>query len=106
MVFEILDDNGMCCYYDFDEQVGMSFKGKKQVVFVYLDDFDVWEKFIDFVNDDQICVIFFIFVIYCVFCFWLLENFYKFNFGIQAIIVNFVKKEVYVIFDELVISFW
>ncbi|MCR9053592.1 MAG: heavy metal translocating P-type ATPase [Phaeodactylibacter xiamenensis] len=103
-VFEILDDNGMCRYYDLDEQAGMSLKGKKQAAFAYLDDPDVREKLIDFANDDQTRVTFFIPAIHCASCLWLLENLYKFNPGIQATTVNFVKKEVYVTFDESVIS--
>lgn len=99
-VFEILDDNGMCRYYDIDEQAGMSLKGKKLAAFAYLDDPDVREKLIDFANADQTRVTFFVPAIHCASCLWLLENLYKFNPGIQATTVNFVKKEVYVTFDE------
>ncbi|MEQ8703247.1 MAG: heavy metal translocating P-type ATPase metal-binding domain-containing protein [Phaeodactylibacter sp.] len=103
-VYEILEDNGMCRYYDIDEQAGMSLKGKKLAAFAYLDDPDVREKLIDFANETQVRVTFFIPAIHCASCLWLLENLYKFNSGILATTVNFVKKEVYVTYDESVIS--
>ena len=47
-VFEILNDNGMCRYYDLDENAGISLKGKAQEEYAFLDDPDVREKIIDF----------------------------------------------------------
>lgn len=103
-VYEILEDNGMCRYYDIDEKAGMSLKGKKQAAFAYLDDPDVREKLIDFANEKQTRVTFFIPAIHCASCLWLLENLYKFHSGVLATTVNFVKKEIHVTFEESSLS--
>ncbi len=90
----------MCRYYDIEQQAGTSLKGKKQTEYAYLDDPEVREKLIDFADEQQTRVTFFIPAIHCASCLWLLENLYRFNAGIHSANVNFVKKEVYLTFDE------
>ena len=103
-VFEILNDNGMCRYYDLDENAGISLKGKAQEEYAFLDDPDVREKIIDFSDTHRTKVTFFIPQIHCASCIWLLENLYKLSPGVIASTVNFVKKEAYITFSEEEIS--
>ena len=99
-VFEILNDNGLCRYYDLDENAGISLKGQAQEAYAFLDDPDVREKIIDFSDTHRTKVTFFIPQIHCASCLWLLENLYKLSPGVMASTVNFVKKEVYITFTE------
>ncbi len=103
-VFEILDSNGMCRYYELDEDAGISLKGKQQEEYAFLDDPAVQEKIIDFSDGQRTKVTFFIPQIHCASCIWLLENLYKLHPGIAASTVNFIKKEAYVTFAEGEIS--
>jgi Cu+-exporting ATPase len=99
-VFEILDDNGLCRYYEIDENAAFSLKGKKQAAYAYLDDPDVREKLIDFSNGQQVRATFYLPQIHCASCIWLLENLYKLSPGVVSSTVNFVKKEIYITFAE------
>ena len=103
-VFEILNDNGMCRYYDLDENAGISLKGRAQEEYAFLDDPDVREKLIDFSDGAQTRVTFFIPQMHCASCIWLLENLYKLHPGVISANVNFVKKETYINFAEAEIS--
>lgn len=103
-VYEILNDNGLCRYYEIDERAGSSLKGKKQAEYAFLDDPEVREKLIDFSDGEQTRITLFIPAIHCASCLWLLENLYKFNAGISSVKVNFVKKEIHVLFEEAQVS--
>jgi len=104
MVFEILDESGMCKYYEIDDNAGISLKGKKQAQYAYLDDPEVVEKMIDFTNGEITKVSFHLPQIHCASCIWLLENLYKLNDGVTHSKVNFLKKEVYITFQNDVSS--
>ena len=103
-VFEILNDNGLCRYYDLDENAGISLKGKAQEEYAFLNDPDVREKIIDFSDAHRTRVTFFMPQIHCASCIWLLENLYKLSPGVLASTVNFVKKEAYITFSEEEVS--
>lgn len=103
-VFEILNDNGLCRYYELDENAGISLKGKAREEYAFLDDPEVREKIIDFSDGQRTRATFFMPQIHCASCLWLLENLYKLSPGVLASSVNFVKKEVYVAFEEKEIS--
>lgn len=99
-VYQILNENDMCRYYDLDEQAGISLKGKEKEEYAYLDDADVRERLHDFTDGTQTKVTFFLPQIHCASCIWLLENLYKLSPGIIESRVNFLKKEVYITYLE------
>lgn len=103
-VYEILNDNGMCRYYDIDENAGISLKGRAKEEYAFLDDDDVREKLLDFSDEQQSRVTFFIPQMHCASCIWLLENLHKLNPGVISAKVNFVKKEAYINFATAEIS--
>ena len=103
-VFEILNDNGLCRYYDIDENAGVSLKGRRQEEYAFLDDAEVQEKLLDFTDGQQARVTFFIPQMHCASCIWLLENLHKLNPGVISAKVNFVKKEAYINYVEGEIS--
>ncbi len=99
MVYEILNDNGLCRYYDLDEKAGVSLKGKKRTAYAFLDDPDVQQRLIDFTDGDLTRVTFHIPGMHCASCIWLLENLYRLQAGVRHSAVNFPKKEVYITFS-------
>lgn len=95
MVFEILDSNGLCKYYQLDEAAGISLKGRRQAEYAYLDDPEVIAQLIDFTDGQHSRVQFHLPQIHCASCIWLLENLYKLNDGVTSSTVHFPKKTIY-----------
>lgn len=101
MVYQILDDNELCTYYDLEKSPGISFKRKThQKRFEYLDDESVLERIIDFQNRDSVSVTLYIPNIHCTSCIWLLEKLYRLEEGITQSEVNFLKRELSVTFRK------
>lgn len=94
MVYEILNENDMCRYYDIDEQAGVSLKGKTIAEYAYLDEPEVQERLLIFNNGKIGKINFHLPQIHCASCIWLLENLYRLNEGIDSSRVNFLKKEI------------
>jgi Cu+-exporting ATPase len=103
-VYEILNANDLCRYYDLDEQAGWNVKAKPQEEYAYLDDEQVHARLIDFTDGQTTRVHFEIPQIHCASCIWLLEKLYKLNEGIISSKVNFLQKTVYIQFDETKIT--
>ncbi len=104
LVYEILNQNDLCNYYDLESNPGYSLKGKRKNQYAYLDNENIKDQLIDFENDDIIKISFPLPSIHCSSCIWLLENLYKLNTGIQQSRINFTKKEGYFILDKKTIS--
>ena len=105
MVFQLLDENGMCQYYDLTNMPGLTAKGIfTSDKFNYLDNQAIQEQLIQFKQGDQSHVVFYLPQIHCVSCVWLLENLHKINPGIIQSQTNFEKKEVKIIFQPSLIS--
>lgn len=103
-VYEILNTNDLCRYYDLDDQAGWNVKAKPQEEYAYLDDEQVHARLIDFTDGKTTRVHFEIPQIHCASCIWLLEKLYKLNEGILSSKVNFLQKTVYIQFEEAQIS--
>jgi len=88
-------------YYTIDDTPGIKVEttalGNK---YAFLDKNEIKEKLISFSEGAISKVKFYIPVIHCSSCIWLLENLHTLNKGIKHSIVNFSKKEVDVTFDE------
>lgn len=101
LVFELLRDNNLCSYYDFDAKAGNSFRFKTGVTrFEYLDHPDIVGRLIDFSQRGITSVTFYIPDIHCTSCLWLLEKLHKLNAGIIHSEVNFLRKEVSIRFND------
>ena len=98
-VYEILNQNELTCYYDFDQTPGTipaEIKGK----YDYLDNEEISDKLIEF-NDGSVSVVnFYIPSIHCSSCIWVLENLDRLNKGVRTTLVNFPKKEIRVTFKN------
>ncbi|MGB0864785.1 MAG: heavy metal translocating P-type ATPase, partial [Saprospiraceae bacterium] len=97
MVYEILNENDLCRFYDIDENAGVRIKTPKNTqAFDYLDNPKIIQQLIDFEDDTIVKVTFLLPQIHCSACIWLLENLYRLNDGVLKSKVNFLKKEVYI----------
>ena len=100
-VYEILNQNGLCDYYTLEQQPGINQKQQvREGKFGFLDDEKVITNLLHFKQDNQSHVRFYLPQMHCSSCIWLLENLPKVNSGVMESRVDFVKKEVTVIFDH------
>lgn len=99
-VYEILNANDLCGFYDLDQKAGISLKGRKLEQYTWLDDPDIQDRLINFTDGTYSKVTFYLPQIHCASCLWLLENLYKLSPGIKSSKVNFLKKEAYITFNN------
>ena len=105
MVYEILQQNDLCTYYDLEQHPGIQLKGRKDAeAYAYLDNPDIQRKLLDFADGDLARVTFFVPKIHCASCIWLLENLYKLREGVLQSRVDFLRKEVYLTFRPEAVS--
>lgn len=105
MVYQLLDENGMCQYYDLSSMPGVSAKGIfSSDKYNYLDSVAIQDQLIQFKLDNQAHVVFYLPQIHCVSCVWLLENLHKINPGILHSQTHFDKKEIKIMFNSSIIS--
>lgn len=99
-VFEILNTNNLCEYYQIEGYTGTSLKNVQKNSFAFLDAADVRRKILSFDSDNLSKVTFHVPSIHCVSCIWLLENLRKLNKGIVKGEVIFGRKTVTIDFDS------
>jgi P-type Cu+ transporter len=105
MVYEILDENDLCNYYDLQNAPGISLKNRDyQEKFAFLDNAEIQEKLLNYFSDNLSKITFHIPAIHCSSCIWLLEHLHTLREGILTSRVNFVNKEVSIDFNPQVIS--
>lgn len=93
MVYEILNTNDLCDYYNLDAKPGQSLRNQRDAqAYAYLDDAEVQDKLLEFNNGQTAQVTFYLPQMHCVSCIWLLENLYKLDAGVTHSRVNFLKK--------------
>ncbi|MBL8007095.1 MAG: heavy metal translocating P-type ATPase metal-binding domain-containing protein [Ignavibacteria bacterium] len=100
-VYEILNGNDLCNYYNLDEKPG--FKTGSDISmhrFDFLDDIEIQNRIIEFRDKNISKVTFVIPVIHCTSCIWLLEKLYKINDAVLSSKVDFLRKTVSIIFDN------
>ncbi len=98
-VFEILNENDLCEYYNLDKNPGIYQRQVSEENYAYLDEKDIRKKVIEFDSTDFAKVRFYIPAIHCVSCIWLLESMQKLDRGILKSEVNFCEKTVCIEFD-------
>jgi Cu+-exporting ATPase len=104
-VYEIINYSGLCDYYDLSEHPGISQKTAVRCgKFDFLDNPDIARKFIHFREGDEQHVTFYLPHMHCSSCIWLLEHLPKLHAGILTTRVNFLRKEITVVFNSTSIS--
>ncbi len=98
-VFQILNENNLCNYYNIEKTPGLhpSLQHKK---FDYLDDEKIISRLISFRDETSAYVTFYIPQIHCTSCIWILENLYRLNENIFHSEVNFLSKTVLIKFKN------
>ena len=105
-VYEILNENEMCSYYNIEEMPGITPKGKFKGKFEYLSNSDISDNLLDFNADGTSIISFYTPSMHCSSCIWLLENLNKLNVSIISSQVNFPKKTVRITYknDEITLQ--
>lgn len=105
MVYEILQEKGMCQYYAIENAPGANRKKTaRENAFAFLDDEKIKSALIRFADNNQSHVVFYLPQIHCSSCLWLLENLHRVNPAVISSKVWFEKKEVELVFDHHAIS--
>lgn len=100
-VFDLLDQNGLCNYYDMEGSPGAQMlRTEVGDRFAFLDLEDIREQLVDFSDGGLTKVTFFIPNIHCSSCIWLLEHLDRLHSGVVASQVNFMRKELAVTFQS------
>ncbi len=100
-VYQLLNENKLYNYYQIENTPGIKIEttefGNK---YAFLDKDEIRSKLISFSEAGISKVKFYIPVIHCSSCIWLLENLHTLNKAVKHSFVNFTRKEVDITFDE------
>lgn len=102
-VYQILSGHQLNNYYAYNDVPGQ--KQKQSIKnFGYLDEPEIAAKLVDYCDDKVTIITFYIPVIHCSSCIWLLENLYKINPNILQSRIDFLKKQVSITFKHAELS--
>ena len=105
MVYQLLDKNGLCAYYNLNDKPGINQRVKvRSDKFAFLDDEKMQQQLISFKDQQQTHVTFYLPQIHCSSCLYLLENLYRLNQGVIRVTVNFSRREVAIVFEHTTLS--
>lgn len=105
MVYQLLDRNGLCDYYQLNEKPGINQRAAiRQDKFAFLDDEKIAAKLITFHNEQETHVNLYLPQIHCSSCLYLLEHLHQLNEGVISSRVDFAAREIAVVFDPTSIS--
>lgn len=101
-VYQLLNENKLYNYYNLEETPGIKVEATTEFgnKYAFLDNNEVKTKLISFTEGGISKVKFYIPVIHCASCIWLLEHLQKLHSGIKHSFVNFARKEVDITFEE------
>lgn len=100
-VYQLLNKNKLYSYYEIENKPGIKVETNDfDDKYAYLDKEEIKERLYEFKEGNMAKVTLFIPAIHCASCVWLLENLNTLNSGISSSLVNFVKKEVSITFNE------
>lgn len=105
MVFEIINNSGLCSYYNLNETPGAAQRiNVRENKFAYLDDKKIHDQLVSFHNNQKTHISFFLPQIHCSSCLYLLENIHRLEQGIASCRINFPAKKADIVFDPGVTS--
>ncbi len=101
LVFELLQENNLCNYYDLSSQPGNQQKNAQLGSrFEYLDEQDIQQRLIRFQDENSVHLRFHIPNMHCSSCIWLLEHLDRLDKGVQRSQVDFIQKEILIVFEK------
>jgi Cu+-exporting ATPase len=99
-VYEIINKSDLCSYYDIENKPGINQKQEiRKGKYEFLDDELIIKKLTHFQDDTHQHIIFYLPQMHCASCIWILEHLNKIDGGIIKSQVNFIKKEVTIIYN-------
>jgi Cu+-exporting ATPase len=101
-VYQLLSANNMCAYYAYNDAPGKRSQGNAH--YAYLDEPAIVKQLVDYQDDKNTIVTFYVPSIHCSSCIWLLEHLYKINPAIFNSRIDFLKREVTLSFKHNDIS--
>ena len=105
MVYEILNQNGLCNYYEISKNPGINQRIKiRENKFAFLDDDNIKNSLTVFKDSKQTHISFYLPQMHCSSCLWLLENLHRLNENIISSKVNFTRKEADIVFNHQSVS--
>ncbi|PKP52703.1 MAG: heavy metal translocating P-type ATPase [Bacteroidetes bacterium HGW-Bacteroidetes-1] len=100
-VYQILNEKELSQYYEIQPMAGIRIDtGQPTKKFAFLENEEIASKLLDFSDCNTSKVTFFIPVIHCASCIWLLEHLDTLHPGVVYSTVNFPRKEVYITFKN------
>jgi Cu+-exporting ATPase len=105
MVYQILHENKLTQYYQLEKTPGIKVEDLNyDSKYAFLDKEEVKKKLYDFYDNNIAKITFYIPVIHCISCIWLLEHLNKINPGILNSTVNFITKKATITFNTTEIT--
>ncbi len=98
IVYELLQENQMCNYYDLEQTPGN--KANDSNEYAFLEEESISNSILNFKEGDISGVTFYIPSIHCTSCIWLLENLQKLHAGIIQTQIQFQKKKLDIQFNS------
>ena len=101
-VYELLQENELCKYYDFNSSPGQTIDQAKQQAhkFAFLNDQPILEQLLHFKQGDRLHIKFYLPQVHCSSCLYLLENLYKIHPGVISSKLNFAEKNLEVAYNK------
>lgn len=100
LVYSILNENKLTKYYSLEKTPGIKVTDLNyDAKYAFLDKEEVQQKLFEFREGDIAKITFYIPVIHCISCIWLLEHLNKLNSGLLNSTVNFIQKKVTITFN-------
>jgi Cu+-exporting ATPase len=100
MVYELINEKGLCEYYDRERSPGTPQRiPVREGKFAFLDNKEIAAKLVHFKEGTLAHITFYLPQMHCSSCIWLLEHLGSLHKGVLKSTVNFLKKDVTVIFD-------
>ena len=103
-VYTILNAGDLKGFYKLEEQGGTKTQTFHTSKYAYLDEPEITDKLIEYSDDEINVVSFYIPIIHCSSCIWLLEKLYKLKPGIKSSLVDFTRKTVRITYKPTEIS--
>lgn len=104
-VYELLEDKGLCQYYQLNNHQGQSFaEMRADLRFGFLDEPTVANSLLSFQSNERAVVNFHLPQMHCSACIYLLEHFHKLVPGVLACRVDFPKRQWRLDFDPRLLS--